>query len=68
MACETFVKEFQSENVSLHHENPSDFLRSQVIINKTCYFFSTCLFLFQSINIVFTYLINGMKIYQLKLK
>ncbi|XP_052679430.1 protein rolling stone-like isoform X2 [Crassostrea angulata] len=37
MACETFVKEFQSENLSLHHENPSDFLRSQWPINQKLY-------------------------------
>ncbi|XP_048742654.1 protein rolling stone-like [Ostrea edulis] len=37
MACETFVREFQSDYLGLNHEQPLDFLRSQWPINQKLY-------------------------------
>lgn len=37
MACETFVREFQSDYLGLNHEQPLDFLRSQVKFNFVSY-------------------------------
>lgn len=37
MACETFVKEFQSDNLGLNHDTPADFVRSQWPISQKLY-------------------------------